>query len=448
MAKIMVVDDEQGLREFLADSLADDGHVVAQAVDGSDAAERLAKESFDVLITDLRMPGIDGMDLLRRVRGDQPELEIIVLTAHGSVESAVEAMKLGAFDYVEKPIASPDELQLLVARALERRMLLTARDRSAREAAPLPRLSYGDPAMISAMTALHKVAPTGATVLLLGESGVGKEVAARTVHAWSPRAHGPFVVLNCAAITETLLESELFGHERGAFTGATVQRRGRIELAHGGTFFLDEIGEMKPELQAKLLRVLQDHRFERVGGSRTIDADVRWIAATNRDVDELRASGQLREDLYHRIAVFPVRLPPLRERQGDILPIAEALLGEIAKRLGRSHLTIDPEVREWIAAAPWPGNVRELANVLERAAILSGGSAIHIQHVVPTAQPKPKAEPLMKGTLEQIEQAAIEQALLAAGGNRREAAATLGIGLRTLYEKLKKNRHIVGGGTE
>jgi two-component system response regulator FlrC len=440
MARILVADDEQGLREFIADTLTEDGHQVAQAVDGADAAARLAREAFDLLITDLRMPRLDGMALLSRVRSEQPEVEVIVLTAHGSVASAVSAMKQGAFDYLEKPIASPEALQLVVARALERRSLVAAKDRSARDAVPLPPLTYGEPAMAPVVAALRKVAPTNATVLLLGETGVGKEVAARTIHAWSQRGDGPFVAVNCAAIAETLLESELFGHEKGAFTGATSQRRGRIELAAGGTFFLDEIGDMKPELQTKLLRVLQERQFERVGGSRTIEADVRWIAATNRDLEALVASGGFREDLYHRIAGFPIRLPALRDRRGDILPLAEILLAGIGPQIGRGRLSLDAEAKRWLGDAPWSGNIRELANALERAAILAEGSTIRLADLAPAAPARSRPALPLEGTLEEIEQAAIRRALAASGGNRRAAADALGIGLRTLYEKLKRSR--------
>ena len=442
MARILVADDEEGLRAFVAEALADDGHTVAQAADGEEAARLLVRESFDLLLTDLRMPRLDGMALLHQARQEQPEMEVIVLTAHGSVDTAVEAMRLGAFDYLEKPIASPGALRLLASRALERRALLAARDGAAREAPELPPLSYGDPAMVPVVESLRKVARTNATVLLLGESGTGKEVAARTLHAWSDRARGPFAAVNCAAIPETLLESELFGHEKGAFTGATGARRGRIELAGGGTFFLDEIGEMRPDLQARLLRVLEDRRFERIGGSRTIEADVRWVAATNRDVDALRAAGALREDLYHRLAVFPIRLPPLRERRGDIVPLAEALLARIASNLGRARLTLSAEAKERVLGAAWPGNVRELANALERAAILAEGEAIGAGDLVaagalPGAAAAVRAEPRR---LENLEREAIEAALAAAGGNRKAAARQLGIGLRTLYEKLKRYR--------
>jgi two-component system response regulator AtoC len=442
MARILVADDEPGLRAFVAEALQDDGHVVAQATDGAEAARLLARESFDLLITDLKMPRLDGMALLRQMRVEQPELEVIMLTAFGSVDSAVEAMKLGAFDYLQKPLGSPGELRLLAARALERRSLLAAKDRATREAPELPSLSYGDPAMLPVVEALRKVAPTNATVLLMGESGTGKEVAARTLHAWSPRAAGPFVAVNCAAIAETLLESELFGHEKGAFTGAVSARRGRIELAGGGTFFLDEIGEMPPALQAKLLRVLQDRRFERVGGSRTIEADVRWVAATNRDVEQLRASGALREDLYHRLAVFPILLPPLRERPRDILPLAEKLLARVCAAIGRAPLALSADAKRRIVAAPWPGNVRELANVLERAAILASGQEIGAEQLElgEAALPVPAGAGGNGGSLEDIERVAIERALTAVGGNRRAAADRLGIGLRTLYDKLKRYR--------
>ena len=434
-----MADDEEGLRDFVAEALEDDGHVVTRAADGAEALQQLARATFDLVITDLRMPRVDGLAVLQRVRAETPETEAIVLTAHGSVDTAVEAMKLGAFDYLEKPIGSPAELRLVAARALERRALRTERTRAERERPSLPPLSYADPVMTPVVAALRKVAPTNATVLLTGESGTGKEVAARSIHAWSRRASGPFVAVNCAAISETLLESELFGHEKGAFTGAVSAHRGRLELADGGTFFLDEIGEMKPALQAKLLRVLEARRFERVGGSRTIDVDIRWIAATNRDIDGLIASGEFREDLYHRLAVFPVRLPPLRERRADILPLAESLLARAAADIGRAPLELAEDARTYILGATWRGNVRGLANALERAAILADGNVVRAEHLVVrdgAAAPRAAAG----STLEDIERAAIEDALNAVNGNRREAADRLGIGLRTLYEKLRKYR--------
>ncbi|HUF51300.1 MAG TPA: sigma-54 dependent transcriptional regulator [Longimicrobiales bacterium] len=446
MAKILVAEDEEGLRDFIAASLENDGHTVACAADGAGAAERLAAESFDLLITDLRMPRLDGLSLLRRARAEQPEMEVILLTAHGSVDTAVEAMKLGAFDYLQKPIGSPGELRLLVGRALERRSFVTARDRIARDAPALCPLSYGDPVMAPVVEALRRVARTNSTVLFAGESGTGKELAARTLHEWSDRASGPFVAINCAAISETLLESELFGHEKGAFTGATAARRGRIELADGGTFFLDEIGEMKHALQSKLLRVLQERRFERVGGTRTIEVDVRWVAATNRELGQLLASGAFREDLYHRLAVFPITLPPLRERTQDIVPLAHTLLARVAREIGKHNLTLTESAERLISSAALPGNVRQLANALERAAILADGNVIRPEHLAlgtPGAPARPAAAAPaapQTGTLEDVERAAIEEALAAVGGNRREAAERLGIGVRTLYEKLKRYR--------
>ncbi|HSW28811.1 MAG TPA: sigma-54 dependent transcriptional regulator [Longimicrobiales bacterium] len=438
MATILVVEDEPGIREFLADALEGEGHAVSTAGDVREALALLQGRGFDLLITDLRMPGaLDGMDLVRRVRADIPEMEVVVLTAHGTIETAVEATRLGAFDYLQKPLSGPDEIRLVAGRALERRNLLALRAAVRRESSSglLP-LGYGDPAMAPVIRAVEKVAPTNATVLLLGESGTGKEVAARTIHALSPRAEGPLVVVNCAAVSEHLMESEIFGHEKGAFTGATAARRGRMELADGGTLFLDEIGEMKPELQAKLLRVLQDQTFERVGGTRTLTVDVRWIAATNRNLDAMVRAGQFREDLYHRLAVFPIRLPPLRERPSDILPLAEALLARIAAELGRTRLTLDGGAGERIRSARWPGNIRELANALERAAILAETDRILARDIAPSAATAGQDPAPTK--LEEIEREAIRAALVSVAGNRRLAAERLGIGERTLYDKLKR----------
>ncbi len=445
MATILVADDEEGVRSFVAEALETEGHRVIQAADGDEAARWLDRRSFHLLITDLKMPGMGGMALLRKVRAEQPETEVLVLTAHGSVDGAVEAMKLGALDYLQKPLSGPDELRLLAARAAERFELRSLRERSAAEEREAPPLSYGAPAMAPVVAALEKVAPTQATVLLLGESGTGKEVAARAVHRWSRRRGGPFVALNCAAVAETLLESELFGHEKGAFTGATARRRGRLELAAGGTVFLDEIAELRPELQAKLLRVIETKRFERVGGSRTLEADVRWMAATNRDLEERLASGAFRDDLYHRLAVFPVRMPPLRERREDILALARHLLERIGRDLGRPTPRLAPGAEAAIEAAPWPGNIRELANALERAAILAGDDPISAELVrawarpgaASAAQAEPAAGPGPQ-TLEALERRAIERALERHGGHRRRAAEDLGIGVRTLYDKLKR----------
>jgi two-component system, NtrC family, response regulator AtoC len=437
VAHVLVVDDEEGVRSFVAEALETAGHRVTLAADGLEAARLLDAHSYQLLVTDLRMPGLDGMDLLRKVKAEQPEVEVLVLTAHATVEGAVEAMKLGALDYLQKPLSGPDEIRLLANRATERYALHALRARAREEESPLPPLGHGAPAMAPVIEALRKVAPTQATVLLLGESGTGKEVAARTVHRWSPRADGPFVVVNCAAVPEALLESELFGHERGAFTGATSARRGRIELAAGGTCFLDEIAELRPDLQVKLLRVLQERRFERVGGSRTIEADVRWMAATNRELEPMLESGTFREDLYHRLAVFPVRLPPLRERPEDIVPLAETLLESIARELGRATPVLDEDARERLERARWPGNVRQLRNALERALILEEGGRIGAD-LLQLDPPSDQDRSPPAGTLEELERQAIRAALRRHGGHRQRVADELGIGLRTLYDKLKR----------
>jgi two-component system response regulator FlrC len=292
--------------------------------------------------------------------------------------------------------------------------------------------------MATAEKALRKVAATDATVLLLGESGSGKEVAARAVHQWSARASGPFVAVNCAALSPELLESELFGHEKGAFTGAHARQRGRIELATGGTFFLDEIGELAPGLQAKLLRVLQEKRFERVGGRQVVEADVRWVAATNRNLGEMMQKGAFREDLYHRLSVFPLRLPPLRERREDIPPLARHLLERAARDLGRPTLTLSDDAMAVLSAAAWPGNIRELANVLERSAILAEGDQITPDDLALLPDGINDADAATPTTVSEAERDAIVRALAATAGNRRLAAARLGIGLRTLYDKLKR----------
>ncbi|MDJ0765113.1 MAG: sigma-54 dependent transcriptional regulator [Myxococcota bacterium] len=435
--QVLIVDDREGIRSFIADVLTGIGLETTTAADGVDALNLLKKRHFHLLITDLKMPRMDGMALLRAVRAEQPEIEVIVLTAHGSIESAVEAMKIGAFDYLAKPLSSPDELRLLVQKALEHQRLRTRQvaidaDQS---------MVAVDPVMIEVKTLLHKVAATDATVLLTGESGSGKEVAAREIHRTSSRKEAPFVAVNCAAISPELTESEMFGHEKGAFTGANEPRRGRFELADGGTLFLDEIGELPLPLQAKLLRVLQDKRFERVGGVRTHQVDVRVIAATNRRLTEEIAAGRFREDLFHRLSVFPIHLPPLRERPQDVLSLSKHLLAIIGSRLNRPGLMLSAETEKQLLSHNWPGNVRELSNVLERAAILAETDAIAPAQLLLFPAGKAIAASALAtpwGTLKEMEKQAIRTALAKTGGHRKKAAQALGIGLRTLYTKLKE----------
>ena len=437
MSRVLMVDDEPGLRAFLSEVLTDAGHRVTVAADGEEARQLLSKQSWHLMLTDLKMPRLTGLELLRIARADHPDMEVVVLTAHGTVDSAVEAMRLGAFDYLSKPLSGPDELELVAERALERRRLRVGEQRRARSGEEHTGFVATAPAMQAVVSTLRKVAATEATVLLTGESGVGKEVAARALHRWSPRADGPFVAINCATFSESLLQSELFGHEKGAFTGATALRKGRIELAEGGTVFLDEIGEMKPELQARLLRVLQERSFERVGGARTLEADVRWIAATNVDLGIAMAEGRFREDLYHRLAVFPIALPPLRQRREDILPLAEHLLQRAGPRVGGGGRSLSPAARDELRAYDWPGNVRELANALERAAILSPGPEIGPEALVLGIPGHAVAAAEEPRTLVEAERAAIQRALDHEHGNRKATAARLGISVRSLYDKLR-----------
>ncbi|HEY6557828.1 MAG TPA: sigma-54 dependent transcriptional regulator [Polyangiaceae bacterium] len=438
--RVLVVDDEEGVRTFLAEALERDGHDLAQAENGAEALRAARDEPFDVVITDLKMPVMDGMTVVRALRTEQPDVELIVLTAHGDVATAVEAMKLGVYDYLQKPLAGPAAVRQLVAGALARRAELASPD-----ATPKPgktALTFGAPVMKPIVAALAKVAKSDATVLLQGESGTGKEVAARFVHDSSPRAARPFVAINCAVLTENLLESELFGHEKGAFTGAHAQRKGRIELAAGGSFFLDEVGELRPGLQAKLLRVLEERVFERLGGSQPIAADVRWIAATHRDLRAMVRDGTFREDLYHRLAVFPIRLPPLRERREDILPLAEALVAQLSQAARRAAPRLEPALKERLQREAWPGNVRELRNALERAMILAEGATLGVEQLwlepTDSTSLEPASSESSAGSLADLERQTIERTLASVGGNRREAAAKLGIGLRTLYDKLKR----------
>ena len=434
MANVLVVDDEPGIREYLVEALRRDQHDVTSAESGEAALIVLGKQAIEVLLTDLRMPGMGGLELIRQSLERDPSLEVVVLTAHSSVDAVVDVMRAGATDYLEKPIKSPSDLRHVIRKAAERRQLRTKVEALSPPSGPV--LTYGAPAMKPVVHQIERVAPTRASVLLTGESGTGKEVAARELHRQSGR-DGPFVAVNCAALSPQLLESELFGHEKGAFTGAVALRRGKIELAEGGTFFLDEVGELNLELQAKLLRVVQERTFERVGGQQTRSADVRWVAATNRDLQKMVDEGTFREDLYYRIAVFPVHIPPLRERREDIGPLAQALLLSVCADIGR-RLELTPEAQQSLTERHWRGNVRELRNCLERAAILVDGHRLGPSDFGESAMHAVRPPDGAVATMEEVERQAIERALSAFDGNRKQAAEALGIGVRTLYDKLKR----------
>ncbi len=439
--RILLVEDDESFRGFLQTILEDDGHEVHTAGDGNAGLRLLRRESFDLVISDLKMPGLSGLELFRATRNDPAPPRFIFVTAFGRVEEAVAAMKEGAVDFLTKPLADPDTLLTLVRRAIESqsqtRDYLSLKES---EAAGLPpqELIFAGQAMKEVQKLVRDVAATSANVLVYGESGTGKELVARTIHGLSSRREAGFIPLNCAAVPENLLESELFGHEKGAFTGAVQARQGKFELARGGTIFLDEIGEMPLPLQAKLLRVLQERVFERVGGNMEIKADVRVIAATNRNLQTEVAERRFREDLYYRLNVFPIHLPPLRERRDAIPPLADYFLRRFSKQVGKKLDGIDKEALDAMKAYAWPGNVRELQNVIERAVILAAGF-IRLDNLPGellrgTAPEQHEA----KDILESTERDLILTALRNQGGNRRLAAEELGVSRRTLQYKLKK----------
>ncbi len=437
---ILVVDDESSMRLFLSSVLEGEGYQVTPAGNGKEAAELIRRRKFDLIISDVRMPELGGMELLKLVKEQSPETPIVILTAFGSIESAVEAMKLGAADYLTKPLQNPDELRLLAARLFSSKLIQNQNiilQEEAQRAFPCGSVVTRNPAMQAALEMAMQVAPTDTTALLLGESGTGKELLARCIHAKSRRADKIFVPVNCSALAPTLLESELFGHERGAFTGAVSQQIGRFERAHGGTLFLDEIGELDLGLQSKLLRILETRQFERVGGTRIIDADIRIVAATNRDLKDAIQQKQYREDLYYRLNVFPIHLPPLRERPEDIPPLTDLLTAKSARKLGRATKPFSPEAAEILQRYSWPGNVREMENVIERAMIVSSHEQIEPQDL-PFDLTFNELRPT---TLAEIEKQAILAALRANAGHHRKAAEQLGISLRTLQYRLKEYDH-------
>lgn len=437
MAKILVVDDEPKMTSLICGTLEDEGHRVTTTVKPREALELIDKHSFDIIVTDLSMPEVDGMQILERAlaRGNT---EVIMMTAYATAQTAVEAMKKGAADYLVKPFAL-DELSLLVKKLSEKQKLASLADhfQAVEKSSASSEFIGSSPAAERVKKLIRQVAVTEATVLLTGKSGTGKELAARMIHDLSPRRDHPFIAVNSAALTETLLESELFGHEKGAFTGAVARKRGRFELAEKGTIFLDEIGEMSPGMQSKLLRVLEERQVVRVGGVDSIDVDVRVVVATNRDLKEEIKRGNFREDLYFRLNVFPIDLPLLAERGDDVLALAEFFL----KALRFPHPELDKDVRQLLLAYDWPGNVRELKNVLERAVILSGGEPLTVDDFAIEIDDQPLVAANQGGGpgggLEKAEKDMILAALSRARGNKTEAARMLKISRRRLYSRMK-----------
>jgi DNA-binding NtrC family response regulator len=420
--RILIVEDRDSLRRMLELALRQEGYEVEAAADGLSGIRLVEERPFDLVLTDLKLPDASGLDVLAASRRAQPRAPVVVLTGFGTVAVAVEAMKLGAYDFLEKPVEI-DDLAAMIAGAIGER------DESALFRAPgAPPILGRHPRLRAAIRLLQRVAPTESTVLLTGESGTGKELFARSLHGLSARQAGPFVALNCAAIPEALLENELFGHERGAFTGADRRQPGRFELAERGTLMLDEIGELPLAVQGKVLRVLEERTYERVGSGKTLRADVRLVAATNRDLEAMVAAGSFRADLFFRLNVFPIELPALRERASDIPLLAGHLIGEIARRHHVEPPRLDDEAAELLAAEPWPGNVRELANVLERAVILAEGPALRAGDV----------KPLLHAAAPGSERERIRQALIEAGGDKRAAAGLLGLSYRVLLRKVKE----------
>lgn len=441
-ARILLAEDDAMFRSLLAAILLGEGHELVEREDGKAALAALQRQSFDLVLSDLRMPGLNGLELFRaaKVQGIAPPF--VLLTAFGTVEEAVDAMKEGVTDFLTKPLKDPETLRELVRRILSNGMTeRTLEVLKEREAASLPpdEVLFAGQVMQQVRNLIADAAPASVTVLITGESGTGKELAARAIHQASQRGKAPFVALSCAAIPENLLESELFGHEKGAFTGATQTRRGKFELASGGTIFLDEIGELPLALQSKFLRVLQERVFERVGGSRELRADVRIVAATNRDLALEVQERRFREDLYYRLNVFPIHLPPLRERLDGLPILVDYLLKRAAGQSGRSPQGIETAALELLTAYRWPGNIRELQNIIERAVILCKGQVTPECLPDVVRRPVPFSEvPAVNGKLSELERAVIMEALESCSNNRRLAAEKLGISKRTLQYRLKE----------
>jgi DNA-binding NtrC family response regulator len=447
--RVLIVEDEDATRSGLTELLRAWGYTADGASNGAEALERITAFRPTIIVSDLVMPGMTGLELLKAIKDDTEHIKVILLTAQGTVDTAVEAVKAGAEDYLTKPV-DPQRLRRLLDRLSElnaqKRENLVLR-RQLTDRGRFGRIIGHSPGMRAIYHVIEQAAPTPASILILGESGTGKELVAQTIHQLSPRAEAPFVGINCAAIPETLLESEIFGHERGAFTGALDRRAGCFELADRGTLFLDEIAEMAAATQVKLLRVLQERRFRRLGGRVEQDVDVRVIAATNVSPAVALRDGRLREDLYYRLNVFSIELPPLRDRKQDLPLLIHAFLDEFNQRDRRAVKALTPEAMRLLTQYDWPGNVRELRNVIERATILARGEFIEAAHLPPlgTGRPAPAAPPVSAAvtltpgmTVEEAEQKLILATLDAAGGNKTRAAEMLGISLKTLHNKLNR----------
>ncbi|HUF48369.1 MAG TPA: sigma-54 dependent transcriptional regulator [Vicinamibacterales bacterium] len=445
--RVLIVEDDAAQRVGLQQLLKSWGYSVTVATDGQAALEQIKTDRPTIILSDMIMPGMGGLDLLKALRQDDAsDITVILLTAQGTVETAVEAIKLGAYDYVSKPI-DPHRLQILIAKVIERNSTLRevqALRRQLRDRGSFGQLIGASAVMRQIYQVLEQAAPTSASVLVTGESGTGKELVAQTLHQLSPRAGQPFVPINCAAIPDNLLESELYGHEKGSFTGAIARRQGSFELANRGTLFLDEIAEMTPAMQAKLLRVLQERRFRTVGGTREIAVDIRVIAATNLEPGDAVRTGKLREDLYYRLNVFEILLPTLRDRLDDLPLLADAFIREFAARNGRDVVGLSDAALSALRRHPWPGNVRELRNVIERATIVARGRLIEPADLpalgaAPAAAADSGGHGLTPGTtVEQVERRLIEITLDHTGGNKTRAAEMLGISLKTLHNKLNR----------
>jgi two-component system, NtrC family, response regulator AtoC len=445
--RILVVDDEEIVRESLAGWLDKDGYAVDQASDGPSALVRLRDQPYSILIADLKMPGMDGLALQAEAKKLQPDLAVVIMTAYATVDTAVTAMKQGAFDYLVKPF-DPEELTMMMQKIVAQQELVrenTVLRKALKKEHHLHDLASKAPAMQAVFELARSAARSNSTILILGESGSGKEVLARAIHAESPRADGPFVEVSCAALTETLLESELFGHEKGSFTGATARRKGKFEAAHEGTLFLDEVGDIGPKLQLDLLRVLEERHFNRIGGNETVEVDVRIIAATNKDLQRAVANGSFREDLFYRLNVIPIRLPPLRERREDIPLLVEHFTERMSAELQRDIEGVSAEAMNALVAQPWPGNVRELRNVLERGAVVSRGPIIELvdlglspQSGLAPEAPRPGTATSPDQSLDEVERRHIAAVLAHTGFNVSQSARVLGVDRVTLYNKMRK----------